>query len=385
MICFEKRTHMIDKLNSFICLDSQSGQINCLGEWKVDNLNPLTEELDALSGLPRSGEILINGKNLLRLDSSGAWALHRLQERLEKKGLKPQLINFSRERLNLLELIGKQLVDKHTIPITYIPNVLAKLGKRSLQMLSEVHDFLNFTGVITYEILSVIKHPSRIRFTDLTGIVEKAGLQALPIIALISFMVGIVLAHQIGIQLKSYGANMFIVDFLGYAALREFGPLITAIMVAGRTGSAFTAQLGIMKINQEIDALDTMGITPGELLILPRMAGLVIALPLLTVWADIFCILGGMSVSNHLLHVTWNEFLLRFQQQVPVRYFIIGFGKAPVFALIIASIGCFQGMMVRGSAESIGTKTTRSVVLAIFFIIVADALFSILLSHFNFK
>ena len=170
---------------------------------------------------------------------------------------------------------------------------------------------------------------------------------------------------------------------LGLSVLREFGPLLTAIMVAGRTGSAFTAQLGIMKINQEIDALNTMSVTPAELLLLPRLIGLVIVLPLLTIWADIFGVLGGMLMANNMLGVTWHEFLQRFQHAIPVRALIIGLGKAPVFALLIGSIGCFQGMQVQGSAESVGKRTTKSVVLAIFFIIVADAIFSIIFSKFK--
>ena len=154
-------------------------------------------------------------------------------------------------------------------------------------------------------------------------------------------------------------------------------------MVAGRTGSAFTAQLGTMKINQEIDALNIMGLPPAQLLVLPRIIGLTIALPLLTMWADIFGVIGGMVMANNMLGVTWINFLQRFQYEIPVKSLIIGLGKAPIFALLIGSISCFEGMMVKGSAESIGKQTTRSVVLSIFFIIVADAIFSIIFSKFR--
>jgi phospholipid/cholesterol/gamma-HCH transport system permease protein len=211
----------------------------------------------------------------------------------------------------------------------------------------------------------------------LATIIYRNGYQALPIIFLLSFMIGVILAYQMGLQLKNYGANIYIVDLLGLSILREFGPLITAIMVAGRTGSAFTAQLGIMKVNQEIDALNTMGVTPAELLILPRIAGLLITLPLLTIWSDISAVVGGMVMSNNILNITWYDFLQRFPIVIPLKTLIIGLGKAPVFALIIASIGCFQGVRVKGSADSVGLNTTRSVVLSIFFIIVADAIFSV--------
>jgi phospholipid/cholesterol/gamma-HCH transport system permease protein len=193
-------------------------------------------------------------------------------------------------------------------------------------------------------------------------------------------MIGVVITYQMGLQLKNYGANIFIVDLLGLAILREFGPLLTAIMVAGRTGSAFTAHLGMMKLNQEIDALNTMGVTPGELLLLPRIIGMLIVLPLITVWADIVGVFGGMVMSNNMLGITWYDFLHRFPKVIPLRALLVGLGKTPIFALLIASIGCFQGMQVKEGAASLGQNTTRSVVLSIFFIIVADAIFSVIFS-----
>jgi phospholipid/cholesterol/gamma-HCH transport system permease protein len=167
------------------------------------------------------------------------------------------------------------------------------------------------------------------------------------------------------------------------AILREFAPLLTAIMIAGRSGSSFTAQLGMMKIKEEIDALNTMGVLPSQLLILPRIWGLLIALPLLTIWADIFGLLGGMAMTHNMLNISYTDFLQRFPKVVSLSSLIIGIGKAPIFALIIASTACFQGLRVSGSADSVGKQTTRSVVQGIFFIIVADALFSILFSKLN--
>ena len=196
-------------------------------------------------------------------------------------------------------------------------------------------------------------------------------------------MIGIVLAYQMGFQLKNLGATLLIIDLLGLAILREFAPLLTAIMIAGRSGSAFTAQLGMMKIKEEIDALNTMGVLPSQLLILPRIWGLFIALPLLTVWADIFGLLGGMAMTHNMLNISYTDFLQRFPKVVSLSSLLIGIGKAPVFALIIASTACFQGLRVSGSADSVGRQTTRSVVQGIFFIIVADTLFSILFSQLN--
>jgi phospholipid/cholesterol/gamma-HCH transport system permease protein len=241
-------------------------------------------------------------------------------------------------------------------------------------------EYFNFVGLLSVEMMRILRNPSHLRFGAIIATIYRTGYQALPIMALLSLLVGVVIAYQMGLQLKTYGANIYIVDFLGLSILREFGPLMTAIMVAGRTGSAFTAQIGMMKLNQEIDALDTMGVTPAELLILPRIIGLFIALPLLTVWSDIFGIVGGMVMSNNMLHITTYDFLHRFPRVIPLKTLIVGLGKTPFFALIIASVGCFEGMKVQNSADSLGRNTTRSVVLAIFFIIVADAFFSIIFS-----
>ncbi len=231
--------------------------------------------------------------------------------------------------------------------------------------------------------LKLLAHPTLWRWNTVASVINKTGTSALPIITLISFMTGVVITYQMGNELRKYGANVFIVNLVGFSILREFGPLLTAIMIAGRTGSAFTAQLGLMKINQELDAINIMGITSAELLLLPRLIGLVIVVPLLTIWADMFGVLGGMLMSKNVLGVMPHDFIIRFTHEIPLRALLIGLGKAPVFALIIASVSCFQGIKVHGSSESVGMRTTRSVVLSIFLIIVVDGIFSIILSNFK--
>lgn len=244
----------------------------------------------------------------------------------------------------------------------------------------EFYRFLEFIGEVTLTFFRLLKTPKYIPFRSIVSVIETAGVYALPIIALLSFLIGMTLTYQMGLQLKSYGANIFIVDLLGLSILREFSPLMTAIIVAGRSGSAFTAQLGTMKIREEIDALRTMGVKPSELLILPKLIGLIIVLPLLTIWSILFGIFGGMIVSNHMLHVSYFDFLHRFYEAIPVRYFYTGMIKTPVFGILIAAIGSFRGLQVSSSGDSVGTQTTKSVVQSIFFIIVFDAIFSILYS-----
>jgi phospholipid/cholesterol/gamma-HCH transport system permease protein len=190
-------------------------------------------------------------------------------------------------------------------------------------------------------------------------------------------MLGLVVAYQSADQLRNYGANVFIADIIGLSMLREFAPLMTAIIVAGRSGSAYAAQIGTMQVTEEIDAMRTLGIEPQEMLVLPKLLALAIALPLLTVFADVLGVLGGMLMARTQLDVSFTQFLDRLGKAVSVTSYLTGIGKAPVFATIIVVVGCFQGFRTQGSAESVGRQTTRSVVHSIFLVIVADALFSV--------
>lgn len=363
----------------FLKLDSAAGQVDCQGEWILANLSALKREMKK-TAWPSTGKLVINGSGISKMDSAGAWLILKGVKSLEDQGLKTQLVEFSSQAEKLLDYVQKKMEALGMVPQPRTRHWITQVGKQTLQQLAEMRDYLAFIGKLSIETLGLLFHPRQFRFSSIVSTIDKTGYRALGIIALLSFMIGVVIAYQMGFQLRNYGANVFIVDLLGLSILREFGPLLSSIMVAGRTGSSFTAQLGIMRINQEIDALDTMGVTPGQLLLLPRIMGLLIALPLLTMWADIWGIIGGMLMANNMLGVTPYDFLERFQREIPLRSLIIGIGKAPVFALLIASIGCFQGMQVKGSAESVGTKTTRSVVLGIFFIILADAFFSIVFS-----
>lgn len=362
-----------------IQFESASRQLICRGEWDLANLVSLQAAIQQLS-LPDTGTLTINGQAITKMDSAGAWLLISWCEGLKQRQLIPAFAQFSAEHQSLLAIVQKRLEEEAPIPAQSVPGTLAWLGMTAYQQFKEMKDYLAFVGLLTYEAIRLVRHPRQIRWSAVASVIYRTGYQALPIIALLSVMIGVVITYQMGLQLRNYGANIFIVDLLGLSILREFGPLITAIMVAGRTGSAFTAQLGMMKINQEIDALDTMGVTPSALLLLPRIAGLFIALPLVTMWADIFGVIGGMFMSNNMLNITWYDFLHRFPTVIPLRALFIGLGKAPIFALIISSIGCYQGVNVEMNADSVGRNTTKSVVLSIFFIIVADAIFSVIFS-----
>jgi phospholipid/cholesterol/gamma-HCH transport system permease protein len=369
-------------VQAFVTFDPSERRLVCQGQWDLVHFNSIKNNLKMIK-IPKDGALTVDGADVTKMDSSGAWLLNSTLHTLKERGIAVQLQRFSEQCQQLLDIIAKRARPYSDIPKIKIPNFLARLGKMSIEVFEEFSQYLNFVGVLTIDFLRNCWRPARWRWNEIAAVIYATGYRALIIIGLLSFMIGVVISYQMGNQLRNYGANVFIVDLLGLSVLREFGPLITAIMIAGRTGSSFTAQLGIMKINQEIDALNIMGITPAELLLTPRVIGLIIVLPLLTMWADIFGVLGGALMANNMLGITFNEFLQRFQHEIPVRSLIIGLGKAPVFAMLIASIGCFQGMQVEGSASSVGRLTTRSVVLAIFFIIVTDAIFSVVFSKFK--
>jgi phospholipid/cholesterol/gamma-HCH transport system permease protein len=238
----------------------------------------------------------------------------------------------------------------------------------------------SFLGETAVALARSVAHPHRVRWKPVLHNLQTGGFEALPITGLLSFLLGIVIAYQGAEQLRRFGANIYVVDLVGLSMVRELSPLITAIIVAGRSGSAYTAQIGTMKVTEEIDALRTIGIAPLDLLVLPKVLAMVVALPLLTVYTDVMGIFGGMVMARAQLDVSFETFFDRLDDAITLRSFLIGVGKAPVFAAIIALVGCYQGFRTTGSADSVGRQTTTSVVQSIFLVIVTDALFSIVFS-----
>lgn len=258
--------------------------------------------------------------------------------------------------------------------------MFASLGRSAAAAGEQAYALLGFVGESAFAFKGCVAHPARFRWRPILYNIRSAGFDALPIVGLLSFMLGIVVAYQGADQLRQYGANIFVADLVGLSMLREFAPLITAIIVAGRSGSAYAAQIGTMCVTEEIDAMRTLGIAPLELLVLPKVLALLIALPLLTVFADVCGVFGGMLMARAQLGVGFEEFIDRFAKEIGVTAYLVGLGKAPVFAAIIAVVGCFQGFRTKGGADSVGRQTTRSVVQSIFLVIVADGLFSIAFS-----
>jgi phospholipid/cholesterol/gamma-HCH transport system permease protein len=349
----------------------------CEGNWTLDGI----EDFDTrgLSSPPSSDEITLDGSGIQAIDTTGALQLLSVIAELEQTRHTVRLVNLREEHQGLLDLVRERLAAAGTAEVSPASNRLERLGRRVEFQACRAVEFLAFIGEAAASLARLAVHPQRFRWRALFSDIETAGVNALPIVALLAFMMGIVIAYQGGQQLQTYGANIFIVELVALTMLRELAPLITAIIVAGRTGSAYTAQIGTMQITEEVDALRTIGIRPMDLLVLPKLLALIIALPLLTVFADALSVFGGMVMAQALLDVSFSDFLDRFPQVVTPTSFLLGVGKAPVFAAIIALVGCYQGFQVRGGADSVGRQTTVSVVQSIFLVIAADALFSVVL------
>jgi phospholipid/cholesterol/gamma-HCH transport system permease protein len=350
------------------------------GAWTIAESARLDREL---SGLTLGQDVAIDASKLSRLDSAGAWLLLRTRRAVEAAGGKVSSFNLPKLYEPLLESLDQH--QKSEAPKSRIPKGwrgrMYKIGRATVHAGHQAYEILGYLGRVTVETGEAFAKPkSNLRIAAIFHQVEETGINALPIVGLLAFLIGIVLAYQGAGQLKQFGAEIFTINLLGVGVLREIGGLITAIIVAGRSGSAFTAQIGTMRVNEEIDAMQTMGLNTIDTLVLPRIIGLVIALPLLTFYANVMAILGGAMMCYFDLGITIPVFLRQLHQAVAVNTFIVGMIKAPVFAFVIALVGCYEGFQVERNAASVGQLTTRSVVEGIFLVIVIDAAFSIMFS-----
>jgi phospholipid/cholesterol/gamma-HCH transport system permease protein len=288
------------------------------------------------------------------------------------------LLDWSPHFQQLLDAVEKQI----NTPLLASPHEssLEKIGMKGVAAWKGMFALLSFIGECAFVLMRIAPQPKRWRWLQVLKNIQIAGFDALPIIGLTAFLLGIVVAYQGSDQLRHYGANIFVVELVGFAMLREFSPLITAIIIAGRSGSAYAAQIGTMVVTEEIDGMRTIGIEPIDFLVLPKIIALLVALPLLTVFADVTGVFGGMIMARSQLGIGYHEFLVRFGSVIHLSALLIGIGKSFVFAAIIAIVGCYQGFRTKGNADSVGRQTTRSVVQSIFIVIILDSGFSVLFS-----
>jgi phospholipid/cholesterol/gamma-HCH transport system permease protein len=357
-------------------------EITLSGAWTARGIGAIESGLASLR-VSGTSAVAVDGSHIDALDTAGAWVVQGLLLRLRSAGAVVTLLGMNPAFSRLLDVVGQHVSEQARLPkpVSAIsPSALTVVGQSSAAAWEQAAALLSFIGESALAFGTCVAHPAKWRWRPILFNIRSAGFDALPIVGLLSFLLGIVVAYQGADQLRRYGANIFVADLVGLSMLREFAPLITAIIVAGRSGSAYAAQIGTMAVTEEIDAMHTIGIAPMELLVLPKVIALVIALPLLTVFADMLGVAGGMIMARVQLGVGYVEFLERFTKAVSTTDYLVGVGKAPVFAAIIVMVGCFQGFRTKGGADSVGRQTTRSVVQSIFLVIVADALFSVAFS-----
>ncbi len=356
------------------------------GDWTIPSLPEVEHRLKEL--LKRSRDVKRiewEISKVRRFDSAGMMLLIEFEERFKKRNIPIEWHGLEGRHLKIYTLLKRNLHETLPPPEKLPPlsHLLHLFTQKSLRFLEDIVAFFIFLGESTSALAYTLLHPSSLRWDAIAKQIQTSAISALGIVALTAFLIGVVIAYQSGVQLQRYGASIFIVDMIGISITRELAPLITAIVVAGRSGSSYTAQIGVMKLTEEIDAMKTMGFDPFRFLVLPRIIALMIALPLLIFFADVVGIFGGMVVADMQLHITYHSFLDHLHDALSVTHYWIGIVKGPFFAWLIAAVGCFRGLQVSQDTESIGRYTTLSVVNAIFLVIACDALFSVVLTELH--
>jgi phospholipid/cholesterol/gamma-HCH transport system permease protein len=355
------------------------------GEWLVATAAELDRRLRAVQ-MPTGKRVTLDLSGIDRLDTAGAWLLLRTERDLTERGNAVEMRNLQPSLEPLIDQVraaGLNAPARHPRPAYHtMAGFIARIGEVTLALGDRAYSILGFFGVVSATALRLALHPRRLNLTAIVAQMEQTGVNALPIVGLLTFLIGVVIAYQGADYLRFYGLESYTVQLTAASILRELGVLLTAIILAGRSGSAFTAQIGTMRVNEEIDAMRTIGLDPVEVLVLPRVYALMLTLPMLTLCANFMGIFGGGLMAWAVLGISIPEFFIHLSS-ISHWSFWVGMIKSPFFAIIIASIGCYEGFQVARSAESVGRLTTLSVVEAIFLVIVTDAGFSIFFSSLH--
>jgi phospholipid/cholesterol/gamma-HCH transport system permease protein len=350
------------------------------GPWTAAHVGALEALSDSVARqLDRSKAVRVDMTGVRQLDTLGAWLLEKMSRRATSAGGRADLVGVADDYAGLIQEVRQ--VNRHNLAPSPAPNpvlvTVSDIGRSAIASTEDITVFLQMLGSLLVALYGVLRRPRSLRVTSLFYQLYRVGFQAIPIVVLITFLIGAIIAQQGIFHFRKFGADSYVVDMVGILVLRELGVLIVAIMVAGRSGSAYTAELGSMKMREEIDALSTMGLDPVEVLILPRIVALVCALPILTFIGSMAALYGGGLVAWLYGGMEPAIFIARLHDAVSVTSFEVGMIKAPFMALVIGIVACSEGLRVKGSAESLGKQTTTSVVKSIFLVIVLDGLFAI--------
>jgi phospholipid/cholesterol/gamma-HCH transport system permease protein len=362
--------------------ESDATVLHLLGAWRLANLPAVAAQIRELKVAPQ-GRCILDGRRLEALDTGTAFVLLRS---LSAAGLTPQRVSVREVQAHhesLLRLVQERMALPSVAASSQHLGLMQRLGVATVKLARELQAHLRFGGEVTLEGLALARRPALFRWRAAIAQFELVAIDAVPIIVLMSLLIGVVFAHLLGAQARRYGATIFVVDGIGLAICRELAPLLVAVLVAGRSGAAFTAQIGAMKVQEEVDAIRTLGLSPIQVLVVPRLAAIVVGLPLLVFLADVAGIVGGMLISAGLLDIPPRTFIHRLHAVLPVSAVVIGLVKAPVFAIFIALIACRQGLSVTRDARSVGQHTTATVVQAMVWVITIDAAFAVVLQALN--
>ena len=349
------------------------------GRIALDSLSLYTEEIRKRLNDLKPKELIVDLTNIEYLDSSGALLLLELEGRAKSQAIAFSFDNMPDEVRSIMELINRQALAAPPVKTEKKPRyILEEIGEASSVLYKDIIRIQVFIGEILDALFHAIRHPRLVRWDDVFFYVKRAGVDGLPILSLLSLLMGLIIAFMSSLQLKQFGANVYVASLVGIAIIRELGPMMTAIIVAGRSGSAFAAEIGTMRVNEEVDALVTMGFDPTQFLAVPKVLAAMIVVPVLTVYADFFGIIGGLLVGITGLDLTIHTYIQQTVKSVTLFDFVSSLVKSVVFAALISGISCQRGLQVRGGAEAVGTATTSAVVSSIFLIIVADSVFAII-------
>lgn len=368
--------------NAYLSVESQPDKliVNVKGLWIFDAVMALEDA--TASVLPETGQfVTFQCAGVEDIDIAGAWVLYDRTQQLAELGIESELTGFKAAHFKFLQhIIDAAAIREYEEPLKK-PVPQRRLQKTVEGLGSHTASLIEDLGAIANSVLEGVRNPSLFMVGETIKQIYYTGVQAIPVVMVITFLIGIVTVHQAAGQLEKFGATVLVVDLVSISITRELGVLLAAIMVAGRSGSAFAAALGVMKLNEEVDAMRVLGLNPNQMLVIPRILGLVIALPILTIFADVAGLAGGALIAVGSMGISGLQFIERVAYGTDLTDFYVGLSKAPVFALLIAAVGTLRGMQVKSSAEELGLKTTMAVVQSIFMIIVADALFAILFTR----
>ncbi len=352
------------------------------GRIGTENLNLFMSETDDFLNEKAPQKIIVDLSKVEFLDSAGALGLLQLENRAKAKSIPFQFVNVTDEAARIIGLINrKALTMKPLISEKRSGDLIERVGESSLKMFTDFVAVITFLGDLLTALVYSLLHPRSIRWEDVNFYMKRAGIEGLPIVGLISFLLGLIIAFMSSLQLKQFGANIYVASLVGVAMVSELGPIMTAIIVAGRSGSAFAAEIGTMKVNEEVDALITMGFDPTKFLAIPKVLAAMVSVPILTLYSDLFGIGGGLVVGVIGLDLTAYTYIQETMKVLSISSLIRSLIKSIVFAVLIAGIGCQRGFQVRGGAEAVGASTTSAVVAGIFLIIVIDSAFAIIFTY----